>query len=88
MRLPLYFLNDVAEFRSLKNTFSLSLLEGFKPWVKAGLSAYIRTENYWYTLPESKSGTGMHTDKYFSTFVGGELSRSGGKGLNFNAKGN
>lgn len=79
--------NDVAEFRSLKNTFSLSLLEGFKPWVKAGLSAYIRTENYWYSLPEDKSKSGLHTDKYFSTFVGGELSRSGGKGLNFNTKG-
>lgn len=79
--------NDVAAIKSLKNTLSLSLLEGFKPWVKAGLSAYIRAENYWVSNPESINNLTNKTDKYFSTYVGGELRRRGGTGLNFSAKG-
>lgn len=80
--------NDLTNMKSLKNTFALSLLEGFRPWVKAGLSAYLRTENHWYSNPESLTNNKqMTTESYFSTYVGGELSRDTGKGLNFHTKG-
>lgn len=79
--------NDTAELTSLHNTLSLSLMEGFRPWVKAGLTAYVRLENYWVSSPDSITHAYRDTDKFFSTFVGGELSRQTGTGLNFNFRG-
>lgn len=71
----------------LKNTLALSLLEGFRPWVKAGLSAYLRTENYWTSSLDATSQTRGVQEKFFSAFVGGEVARRSGKGLNFSARG-
>ncbi len=78
--------NDTAQLVTLKNTLALSLLEGFRPWVKFGLSAYVRTENYFVSNPNAQTKAYKDTDKYFSTFVGGELTRFSGKGLNVRAK--
>ncbi len=78
--------NDTAELVTIKNTLALSLSEGFRPWVKFGLSAYVRAENYFVSNPDSVTRAFKKTDKYFSTFVGGELTRYSGKGLNFRAK--
>ncbi len=78
--------NDTAELVTIKNTVALSLLEGFRPWVKFGLSAYVRAENYFVSNPDSLSRDFKDTDKFFSTFVGGELTRYSGKGLNFRTK--
>lgn len=77
--------DDEMEHSMISNTLSLSLMEGFRPWVKAGLTAYIRTENHWIRNPKS---TGGHaTDRFFSTFVGAELARHEGRGLNFSLRG-
>lgn len=78
--------NDVTEFRTLKNTIALSLIEGFRPWVKAGLSTYLRTENYWAYALDANTQTRGVKDKFFSSFIGGELSRRSGKGLNFSTR--
>lgn len=78
--------NDTAALTTLHNTLSLSLLENFRPWVKFGLSGYLRTENTWISLPNRETGAYRDTDSYFSTFVGGYLSRLTGQGLNFRAK--
>ena len=45
--------NDSAQLATLRTTLALSLLEGFRPWVKFGLSAYLRQENNWADLPDS-----------------------------------
>lgn len=79
--------NDVTEFKTLKNTLALSLLEGFRPWVKAGVSAYIRSENYWAYSLDATTRSRETSDKSFSLFAGGELARYSGKGLNFSARG-
>lgn len=79
--------NDTAQLVSLHNTLSLSLLEGFRPWVKAGLTAYVRAENYWVSNSDSLTLRYRNTDTFFSTFVGAELSRQSGTGLNFNFRG-
>lgn len=79
--------NDLTELKTLKNTFSLSLMEGFRPWVKAGLSAYVRTENYWAYSADATTMSHVTQDKFFSAFVGGELARRSGKGLNFGLQG-
>lgn len=78
---------DVADMAVLKNTLALSLLEGFRPWVKAGLSVYARTENYWYTNPLSLTDPQPSKENAFSTFVGGELARTNSEGFNFHLKG-
>lgn len=79
--------NDITEFKTLKNTLSLSLLEGFRPWVKAGLSAYIRSENYWAHSLDVTTKSKETSEKSYSLFAGGELARYSGKGLNFSARG-
>lgn len=79
--------NDYADYKVLKNTLSLSLIEGFRPWVKAGLSAYLRTENYWLSSIDETTKSRPMTDKFYSVFAGGELARRSGKGLNFSARG-
>ncbi len=78
--------NDITEFKVLRNTLSLSLLEGFRPWVKAGLSAYLRTENSWAYSLDATTRQMAERDKFFSAFVGGELARRSGKGLNFSTR--
>lgn len=75
--------NDTAELTTLANTFSLSLMENFRPWVKFGLSAYLRTENSWVANPDRTTGIYRGVDSFFSTFVGGHASRHTGRGLNF-----
>lgn len=79
--------NDLSSLKVLKNTLSLSLMEGFRPWVKAGLSAYLRTENYWASYQDVTSGQHSKQEQFFSMFAGGELSRMSGKGFNFVARG-
>ena len=61
--------NDTAQLVTLQNTVALSLMEGFRPWVKFGLSAYLRQENRWASLPD------LATERYTrtalsSTFIG------------------
>ncbi len=79
---------DQVRLETLRNTLSLSLVEGFRPWVKAGLSAYLRTENNWVYRPDEADATRLvRTDKLFSAFAGAELSRTTGHGLNFALRG-
>lgn len=42
--------NDLTEYRSLKNTLGISLLEGFNKYAKMGLSAYLTHEFRQYSL--------------------------------------
>ncbi len=72
---------DSTSFSQLSNTVSLSLREGFRPWVKFGLSAYARMENRFYYIPDESKEAARHKD--FTTYVGGKISRQSGRGLNF-----
>lgn len=79
--------NDTAELVTLRNTLALSLREGFRPWVKFGLSAYVRQENRWAKQPNRElEGYGSRIPLH-STFVGGLIERREGTGLNFTARG-
>lgn len=75
--------NDTAAITKLSNTLTLSLLENFRPWVKFGLSTYIRTENTWVSIPEPSRGVYRNAEKFFSSFIGAQASRHTGRGLNF-----
>lgn len=77
--------NDSAQLVSLRNTVALSLHEGFRPWVKFGLSAYLRQENHWVSNPDSITHR-YRRESYASTFIGGLIERREGRGLNFTAR--
>ena len=78
--------NDTAQLVTLQNTVALTLHEGFRPWVKFGLSAYLRQENRWASLPDRTSERYTRT-ALSSTFIGGLIERREGTGLNFSARG-
>lgn len=75
---------DKTRFYNIKNTFALSLLEGFNKWAKAGLKAFASHEMRHYTLPGQ---LGPATYRENGVFVGGQLSKTEGKTLHYNVLG-
>lgn len=49
-------LNDMTSAWNLKNTFALSLREGFQDWAKFGLTAFVRFEKRKFMLPAAIEG--------------------------------
>lgn len=76
---------DSVRLTELHNTLSFQMREGFRPWVKMGMTAYIRFENRFYFMRDSIEGSGRTND--FNTYVGGNVHRQTGKGLNFDVTG-
>lgn len=83
-------LHDRPSSSSLHNTFSLSLREGFRDWVRFGLAAFLRIEQRKYAMPalvdDSLSSLPLRS-KEFSTYVGGEWSKQQGRFLTYHARG-
>lgn len=75
---------DKTKSWSLRNTFAISLLEGFNKWVKAGAKVFASHTVYHYSLPDS-IGTSSWNEHSFT--VGGQLSKTQGKALHYNATG-
>ena len=73
---------DKIRHYSLKNTFALSLLEGFNKWAKAGLKAFITSELRHFTLP---SATGTDTYNEHNLSFGAQLSKKQGKTFHYDA---
>lgn len=74
---------------SVKNTVGLSLREGFNKWAKAGLTAFAAHEFREFRLPGVIDDTMRMSNVYRenNVSVGGELNKSMGKTLHFNAYG-
>lgn len=81
-------IRDESNAYSIKNTFGVSLLEGFNKWAKAGLTAFATHEFRNFIIPGLK-GENLSTNEYkennFS--VGGELSKRQGKLFHYNILG-
>jgi hypothetical protein len=87
--------NDRTSYNSFSNTFGMSMVEGFKPWVKFGLSAYATYEIRKYTqteydpealvtpLPENFEITPKATQNLL--WVGGRLDKATGAHLRYDA---
>lgn len=73
---------DKTRHYRLKNTFALSLLEGFNKWAKVGLKAFITSELRHFTLP---SATGIDTYNEHNLSFGAQLSKRQGKTLHYDA---
>lgn len=78
--------NDTTEMSFISNTLALSLREGFRPWVKFGLTAYTRLENRSYHLMDSIPNKWLKESDY-DLYLGGEINSSSGKHLNFRVNG-
>ena len=88
------FPSDSTSYSSLKNTFGLSLREGFNDWAKFDLTAYITHDIRKYTImdvipvdPPDSLNFKSSNSNYHSTFIGGELAKKTGKILRYNAQG-
>lgn len=75
---------DRTNHWSLRNTFAISLLEGFNKWIKTGAKAFISHTLNHYTLPDS---VGMGKWNENSITVGGQLSKTQGSMFHYNATG-
>lgn len=77
--------NDRMSYYSFKNTAGISLNEGFKPWVKFGLTAFAELDYRKYSMPRTN-----YVDKSSQQFlqraaiVGGILSKKKGEFLKYN----
>lgn len=73
---------DKTRYYSLKNTFALSLLEGFNKWAKAGLKAFITSDLRHFTLPNA---AGIDSYNEHNLSIGAQLSKTQGKLLHYDA---
>lgn len=77
--------NDQMAYYSFKNTLAVSLNEGFREWVKFGLTAFIKQDNRLYRMPMQDLMWFATTDqKESSTFIGGILAKEKGEVLKYN----
>lgn len=77
--------DDSVHFTSFKNTVALSLREGFKPWVKFGLTGYLNYEIRNFSMIDSvnqKIERVGHTQNV--AHIGGVLNKQQGEFLRFN----
>ncbi len=77
--------DDSTRFSTLKNTLALSMREGFRDWVKFGLTVFVEHETRNFNLLDT-IGDGRYKHKEQSTTIGGILSKQQGKYLRFNAE--
>ena len=77
--------DDSTRFTTLKNTLALSMREGFRDWVKFGLTVFVEHESRNFNLLDT-IGDGRYEHKEQATTIGGILSKQQGKFLRFNAK--
>ena len=88
-----YFGNDSLDQNrrtSVRNTFGISLREGFNKWAKAGLTAFLTHEYRDFTLPDSTDVPNQRIIKHYKenvVYVGGELLKEQGKLLHYKVLG-
>ena len=88
-----YFGNDSIDRNrrtSIRNTFGISLREGFNKWAKAGLTAFLTHEYRDFTLPDSTDIPEHRVMKHYKenvVYAGGELLKEQGKLLHYKVLG-
>lgn len=75
---------DKTTHWSLRNTFAISMLEGFNKWAKAGLKLFGTHELRHFTLPDSVA---MRSWNENALSVGAQLIKAQGKTLHYNVTG-
>ncbi|MDD4820949.1 MAG: putative porin [Bacteroidales bacterium] len=66
--------DDKTQYHSFKNTFAISLLEGFNKYTPFGLSVFLEHDMRAYSMMDSTL-TGNKDENLFATTIGAELAR-------------
>lgn len=78
-------LNDYMSYYSFKNSLGISLNEGFKPWVKFGLTGYVEQDIRKYLMSSYINPSLARTEySQNSTTLGGILSKTKGDLFRYN----
>ncbi|MGL5937353.1 MAG: putative porin [Phocaeicola sp.] len=81
---------DITKRTSIKNTFGISLMEGFSKYAKSGLTAFIKHEYREFALVDTIAGTRvrqLNKHKENAVSIGGELSKREGTFFHYNVLG-
>lgn len=76
---------DKSHYYELKNTFAVSMMEGFNKWAKAGLKLYGTHIIRHYALPTADATTVSYNEN--TIYVGAQLSKTQGETLHYNVEG-
>ena len=77
--------DDSIRYTSLKNNVSLSLREGFREWVKFGLSLFLEHDLRNYSMRDT-TGLGYVSHRESAVTLGGVLNKQQGENLLFNLR--
>ncbi len=83
-KLPGDSIYDKTSHYSLKNTFAISLLEGFNKWAKSGIKGFITSDLRHFSLPDS-IGTKSYNEHNLS--IGGMINKTQGKTFHYSVIG-
>ena len=74
---------DQTKHYELKNTFAISMLEGFNKWAKAGIKAFVTSDLRHFAMPDTVA-TGTLSYNEHSISVGGQLIKTEGRLIHYN----
>ncbi len=74
--------DDFRHF-NMRNTFAVSLLEGFNKWAKAGLKGFVAHDLRHFEMPDTATQFSKWNEHSIS--VGGQLVKTAGRMLHYNA---
>lgn len=77
-------MDDYMSYYSFKNTLALAMNEGFRDWVKFGLTAFVEYDMRKYSVPGELPLVQTHASENILT-VGGVLAKEKGKYLTYKA---
>lgn len=72
---------DTTKSYRIRNTFAMSLLEGFNKWAFAGIKLFAASDLRSYTLPDIYNALNKYTTHNFS--IGGQMARTQGKAFHY-----
>lgn len=75
---------DKTHHYRLRNTFAISLLEGFNKWMFAGLKIFATSDLQHFELPDESNRLVSYNNHNFS--IGGQMSRTQGTAFHYNVK--
>lgn len=76
-------IQDKTRHYSLRNTFAISLLEGFNKWMKTGFKVFAVHELNHFTLPDESANEMVYNQN--NVYIGGQLSKTQGSAFHYNA---
>ncbi len=82
------YIKDRTDAMSVRNTIGLAMNEGFRKWVKMGMTFFMTHEYRNYGLPIHQPDTVFQSsDAENDILIGGEISKTSGRAIHYNVNG-